>query len=112
MPEQFLKFIKLYRRPGDIRVHRPQIGNEFFLIVALPDVVFRKSLEQIFSGHAHKLIAVSLGQIFHVQGRAIILILQQLKRRAHVGEQRLLESRQFVRVLREHIGVTLQHRLA
>ena len=47
-----------------------------------------------------------------MQWRTIILILQQLKRRAHVGEERLLELRQFVRAFCECPGVALQHRLA
>ena len=70
----------------------------FFLVVALPDVVLGIDLQQKFAVDADETIAQGRRQIFDAQRRAVILVLQRLKRLAQIVKQRLLKFRQFVRV--------------
>ena len=43
--EQRFVFVKLHGRAGGILIHRPQIGDEFFLVRTLPHVVLWKNLQ-------------------------------------------------------------------
>lgn len=62
--------------------------------------------------HADEPVAQGGRQIFHPQGRAIILILQGHKRFAQGIKQPLLERGEFVSVFQEGGFVAGQHRLA
>ena len=82
-------------------IHRPQIGDEFFLVVALPDIVlWDKPAAEIFRSRRRTDRARPAADRPRATARCRPDFASDSKRFAHVVEQRLLKFRQLVRVFR------------